>query len=120
MHAPPPPSPEAFPRSLRIRARREYKRTYADGKKRHGRYAVVFFLANGTPDGRLGVTATKKAGGAVARNLLKRRVREIFRRSSCRASGRDVVVNLKREAAGVSFEALREDLTRLFGSEPKR
>jgi ribonuclease P protein component len=106
-----PARPAALPRARRIAARRDYQRTYDEGAKRHGRYVVVFAAPNGSGLSRLGVTVTKKVGGAVLRNLLKRRVREVWRGTAA-VPGRDVVVNLKREAAGAAFDALRADLTR--------
>ena len=110
-----PRAPESLPKRRRVAARRDYKTTYEDGAKRHGRLVVAFARPNGREDGRLGVTVTRKVGGAVVRNLLKRRVREIYRRRAARP-GVDVVVNVKREAATADFAALREDLTRVLTS----
>lgn len=48
---------------------------------------------------RLGVTASRKLGGAVERNRVKRRVREWFRRSKHRlAPGTELVVIARRGA----------------------
>jgi ribonuclease P protein component len=89
-------------------------RAYEEGRKRHGRLAIVFARPNGGAESRLGITVTKKLGGAVVRNLLKRRVREIYRTFDGIPPGVDVVVNLKREAIDAPFEALRADLARLL------
>ncbi len=87
---------EAFPRRRRISARRDFTATYAEGRRLPGRLVVVF--ARPLPgEGRLGVTATRKTGNAVARNRARRRVREIYRRWRARsplAMGLDVVVNV--------------------------
>lgn len=113
--APAPPRPsEAFDRKRRIALRRDYQAAYDAGAKRHGRLVVVFARPNGG-EARLGVTVTRKVGDAAVRNLLKRRVREIYRRRAA-APGLDVVVNLKREAAQASFAALREDLGRVLSA----
>jgi ribonuclease P protein component len=111
----PPRRSEAFDRTRRIAARRDYQATYDAGAKRHGRLVTVFAKRNDNGVARLGVTVTKKVGGAAVRNLLKRRVREIYRTREA-APGLDVVVNLKREAREASFAALREDLARVLSA----
>jgi len=60
----------------------------------------------------LGITATKKFGHAVARNRIKRVVREIFRNNrSLEAAPVDVVVNVKMSARLESYDRLEADLT---------
>ncbi len=111
----PPRSSEALPRKRRIAARRDFQATYGEGAKRHGRFVVAFARAGEEAEGRLGITVTRKVGDAVVRNLLKRRVREIYRRrpGDLRL---DVVVNVKREGAVASFAELREDLLRVLSA----
>ncbi len=107
---------EGFPACRRLRRRREFLLVYDAGRKLSGRLAVVFVRpASGTRT-RLGVTVTRRAGSAVVRNRLRRRVREVFRRSAAVASGPpvDLVVNLTPRAAEAPFDALRGELGRLF------
>jgi ribonuclease P protein component len=104
-----------LPRARRIGERRDYQKTYDEGAKRHGRFVIVFARPGAGAAGRLGITATKKLGDATIRNLLKRRVREIYRRRAS-APGLDVVVNLKREAADAPFAALKDDLERVLAA----
>lgn len=93
----------------RLRKRAEFVRAYDHGTKRHGRFVIVFVLPTEGATSRLGVSATRKFGGAVARNLAKRRVREVFRRMAV-APGLDVVVVPKREFPDASFADLDADL----------
>lgn len=93
----------------RLQKRAEFVRAYDHGAKRHGRFVIVFVLPTGGPTSRLGVSATRKFGGAVARNLAKRRVREVFRRIPL-PPGLDVVVVPKREFPDASFADLDADL----------
>ena len=56
---------------------------------------------------RLGVTVSRRVGGAVVRNRLKRRIREWFRRNRTNlVPGTDVVVIARRPAVKLSSEAL--------------
>ena len=116
---PPKPRParaEAFPRRLRIAARRDFTATYDAGRRHHGRLVVVF--ARPLPgDGRLGITATRKVGNAVLRNRARRRVREIYRRwraTAPLAVSLEVVVNVMARAATAPFPALDAELRALL------
>ncbi|WP_396624975.1 ribonuclease P protein component [Luteitalea sp.] len=63
----------------RVRRRPEFLHAYEHGRKHHGRYMTVFASASTAPAARLGVSATRKFGPAVARNRAKRRARDLFR-----------------------------------------
>ena len=114
--APRPACAEPFPRRLRIRARADFAATYETGRRLPGRLVVVFArAADGA--GRLGITATRKVGGAVDRNRARRRVREVYRRWHARtpgAAGLDLVVNLSARGARAPFAALAGELESLF------
>ena len=64
------------------------------GEKRRGRLFLVEVLDRGDDRApRVGYTVTKKVGGAVFRNRIKRLVREVFRRNkSAFPRGTDVVL----------------------------
>ena len=63
---------------------------------------------------RLGITVSRKVGGAVVRNRVKRRVREWFRaRRGSLGSGLDWVVIARAPAAGLAREAAEDELSRL-------
>lgn len=66
------------------------------------------------PSTRLGVTVTRKVGGAVVRNRIKRLVREAFRKERHRfEDGFDMVWVAKREAAGVSYAGVVAEMESL-------
>ena len=79
---------------MKLRAIREnhlYSKAYAKGKKFVGRRVVVYALPDYAAgrlqkadpmhrrQNRIGITVTKKTGGAVQRNRIKRIIREAYR-----------------------------------------
>ncbi len=65
---------------------------------------------------RIGVVTSRRVGGAVQRNLVRRRLREIFRASRTRISdGLWLVVSAKHGAAEAGFSELRDEWLRLAG-----
>ena len=98
-------------RSERLRRRKEFLNVYQYGVRLSGVHLVLYALENSLPHHRLGITASRKVGKATARNRIKRRIREIFRKnknclppSSC-----DWVVNVKRSAVKAPYSRLEED-----------
>jgi ribonuclease P protein component len=72
----------------------------------------VIVARNGTDGSRFGLTVSRKVGGAVIRNRVKRWLREAVRheRSSV-VGGWDVVIVARPEAAIAGAEMLRSDLS---------
>lgn len=102
-----PPADRSFPPTVRLLARREFLRVYDRGQRAAGPSVVVFAMPNGLSWSRLGLTVSRKFGGAVARNLMKRRIREIFRnRRTTLPAGLDLVVNVRQGAGSTPFERL--------------
>jgi ribonuclease P protein component len=111
------PARETFPKALRLLKRSEYRRVYEEGERRSAPLGVVFYCSNGLSRTRLGITAPGRLGGAVLRNRLKRRLREVFRRNQGRIPpGWDIVVNPRPPVATVRFEKLEREMLRLFPS----
>jgi ribonuclease P protein component len=110
------PGHEALPRERRIARRADFVRVYEQGRKVFSRYAVLFYLPNGRPHSRIGITATKKLGKANVRNRVKRWTREAYRREREPAGFDqvpvDLVVNVKPAVAEATFADYRSDLAR--------
>ena len=68
-----------FSRKERIKRKKEFIAVYTEGKKRVGKYFVLYWRKNGLSHHRLGVVASRKIGKAVVRNRIKRIFRETFR-----------------------------------------
>jgi len=57
----------------------EFKRLYNRGRSVASKYVVVYCNKNGRDENRLGITVTTKLGGAVQRNRIRRRLKEVYR-----------------------------------------
>ena len=77
----------------RIRKRSDYKAGYARGRRIPSRSFVLFVARNALGRPRLGITVTRRLGGAVERNRAKRLMREIFRRHRTEFEDVDIIVN---------------------------
>lgn len=106
-----------FPREARLVRRAEFDAVYRAGKRRSSSHFTVFFRANQLPVSRFGFSIKKALGGAVLRNRIRRRVREIVR---CHRSeipvGWDIVIHPKSSVGRAEFAGLTADLVRLMKS----
>jgi ribonuclease P protein component len=138
--------PEGLPGRLRLRRRGEFLRVQRSGDKHHTRHFLVFVAPTAStlepvpaahgeaspsrtggrvtddsrgvqlPHTRLGVTVTRKVGGAVVRNRIKRYVREAFRRNRRSfPGGLDMVWVAKHLAAGVDAATVSQEMTAMAG-----
>lgn len=103
-------------RKFRIRTSREFRRVYGGRVRRGGRLVVVHSRSNSVGHPRFGFSVSSKAGGAVVRNLLKRRLRSVADDLLTTASGSvDLVVVVRPEAAAASFAELSSEFRVLAG-----
>lgn len=116
-----------FRKENRVLRRKEFQQAYAAGKIYRRRLVHVFIAPREDPalPTRIGLTATRKTGGAVDRNRLKRIGREVFRHALPRLRpGYTIIVNFLRPAVDADYRALRAQLhsawheARLFTDDP--
>ncbi len=101
---------ERFPRHSRILRSSEYRSIYREGRKIESPRFVLFVRRNDLGWARLGITVSRKVGGAVVRNRIKRLFREVFRRSRTEIPDYlDIVVNARQDSAGSRYGVLREE-----------
>jgi ribonuclease P protein component len=71
----------------------------------------MIWMDNQSGQPRMGLIVPKFQSSAVARNRLRRRLREIWRRDiQPRQLARDLVIKARREAYAASFDELRSQL----------
>jgi len=94
----------------RIRKRSEYQALYEKARRIPSRSFVLFVLANELGRPRLGITVSRKIGGAVRRNRAKRLVREIFRRHKSALAPVDIVVNGRAPLPAAELRSLESEM----------
>jgi ribonuclease P protein component len=79
----------------------EFERVYRQGRSTANRHLVVYAFPNATTgQPRLGLSVSRKVGGAVERNRVKRVLREAFARAETTLrAGQDIVVVARPSAA---------------------
>ncbi|MDX6767334.1 MAG: ribonuclease P protein component [Candidatus Methylacidiphilales bacterium] len=99
-----------------LRQRQDFDRIRRDGQRVVGRFLVCNYLTDPAHPTRAAFVIGKACGGAVARNRLKRRLREIYRRfaQSHLIPGLQSVWIARQNAAPAEFAVLREELLRLY------
>jgi ribonuclease P protein component len=125
--------------------RADYEAVYGAGQRRSSPQFAVFFRARQTlqcePSGRepaashvnaratannalgpsaisrFGISVKKALGGAVVRNRIRRRIREILRRNRTEIpTGWDIVIHPRRSVAEAPFAPMEAELVRLLRS----
>jgi len=101
----------SFPKSHRIKKRRDYIELSKSGNRIQDRYFIVLYKKNQLLGSRLGITVSKKVGGAVNRNRLKRIIREAYRLNRKHLTEHiDINIIVKKLASNIQFEIVLPSL----------
>lgn len=102
-------------RRLRLRNARDVQRVYAEGKSWAHPLLVLVARPNGLDVSRVGITASRTIGSAVARNRARRLLREAARHLYSRfGSGWDVMLIARPDVLKVKEPEVQEALALLL------
>ena len=94
----------------------QFRRLYRKGKSTANAYLVLYCKRSGTARNRVGITVSGKLGKAVDRNLVRRRLREIYRLNEEKFSpGWDLVVVARTRAMDATYSKLNDAYLSLAG-----
>lgn len=99
-----------LPRSRRITRRSDFLRVKEAGRSLQGRFLTLGYLSDETltEPFRLGFVTTKRLGGAVVRNRVRRRLRGVIHRTGHRIARPHWLVLVARSAAATASSAQLE------------
>ncbi len=110
-----------YPRACRLVRRAEFDAVYREGRRHTSQSFVVFCRPNRRDVSRFGMSVKRALGGAVARNRIRRRIREILRHHRQEiAPGWDIVIHPRSSLASAKFAALEVELMQLLRSTISR
>jgi ribonuclease P protein component len=106
-----------FPKSRHLLKHSDFQRVYKDGRRQFTGNVTVFYLLREGPETgsgpRVGFTVGKVLGGSVARNRIKRRMREAVRLSPQACAGPvDVVFNPRKSVLTMPLAELLDEVAR--------
>ena len=93
-----------------LKTNNDFRRVYRKGKSAVRPCLVVYTRYNRLAGSRLGLTVTARVGKAHTRNLVRRRLKEIYRlHESGLRPGYDMVVVARTRAAEVTYKRLETE-----------
>jgi len=112
-------SGERLRRVQRLRSPRDFQRVRAQGRRVSGALLLLGYATRGESDNsgltRIGFSVSRRVGGAVVRNRVKRRLREVMRRKLARiAPSYDLVITARPGAADARMETLEQEVAGLL------
>ena len=100
-----------------LRSREDFARLGTSGRVRSHRLMIVHYLPNALDHDRFGISTSRHLGGAVQRNRVRRRVRQVLRATPGEPGrGWDVLIVARPACTTATFDELRAALQRLLAS----
>jgi ribonuclease P protein component len=107
------PSSRRFLKAEHLHRPSDFRRVYERRRSVSDAWLIVYACENGLPHLRLGCSISRKVGGAVQRNRLRRLYREAFRLTKHEMpAGLDLVL-IPRQVGEPGFDDLKRALPRL-------
>lgn len=102
-------------RDYRLTERARFQQIRRNGDCWSDRLLVICVLPNDLPISRFGFSVSKRVGGAVVRNQVRRRVREVVRRQlSAIVAGYDVVFVARTPVAQAGYSQIKASVDGLL------
>ena len=100
----------------RITRRSEFLKIFQHGIRYNTEnFLIIIFPGNNKPIRRFGITVSKKVGGAVKRNRVKRLVKEFFRLHKDQLpESSDILFIAKSSSAYLKYSALSKEMVDFF------
>lgn len=101
-------------RRFRLTGSKRFSTIRHEGQSWANRFLVLKLISNDLPQNRIGFAVGKRIGVAVARNKVKRRLKEIVRLTQLNP-GWDILFIARKQAPGIQYQELKlatEDLLR--------
>lgn len=93
----------------------------APERKLHQSHLMAFVRVNGQDKPRVGMAITKrKVPTAVARNLIKRQIREQFRTKAFNIENKDIVFIVKKSIKDIDKKELKNQINNIFKKLEKK
>ncbi|HOZ46708.1 MAG TPA: ribonuclease P protein component [Candidatus Hydrogenedentes bacterium] len=109
------PGQYRLPRRERLTRRKEFVHLYEHGAKWVGAAFVCYMVRADGQGNKIGCVVSRKVGGAVARNRVKRYIREVYRtHRSDLGPDVQVVVVARPACAGLDYHACEASIRQLF------
>jgi len=99
-----------LPKAARLRRRREFLQVQQRGRRLYAGEVIVLALGESPGGPRIGITVSSKVANAVARNRVKRWVREAFRAVRADLPPVDLVVVARKGAVEMGLAGARRAL----------
>jgi len=94
-----------------LKKSRDFRKVIECGSREIMETITTYRLPNQTGKTRAGISVTKKSGGSVKRNLIKRRIREAIRKNAAELpNGEDIVFVARRGIEKASYESIERDI----------
>lgn len=104
----------------RLKKNNQFNYIYKKGERVSTENFTLFVVKSKYKDYKIGFSISKKLGKANKRNKLKRRMKEIVRKSIVIPSFYNYVVLARENATNLEFEQLKNEILRLFEKYEKK
>ena len=102
-------------KQYRLKRRSAFSYVYKKGEKSSARHLLLLYVKSRGNGMKVGISVSKKVGGAVVRNRVKRLIREGVNKILPQiATGYTYVIVARESAANADYYAICEDVKHIF------